>query len=76
MKRRRSTTRMEKERNTPYGKHPRHRGPALGRQISIIFGFENQRGLTPEFLQSVGFNTWDFKNQQPGLRERWRATGN
>ena len=57
--------------------HPKHRDPTLGRQIPITFGFENQRGLTSHmFLQSMGFNTWKFKNHLVWLWESWIATGN
>lgn len=35
----------------------------MGRQIPITFDSKNQRGLIKEFLQSVGLNTRNFKNQ-------------
>lgn len=39
----------------------RHGGPALGRGILIMCGFENQRFLTSRVLTSVGIKNWNFK---------------
>ena len=36
----------KREEQTAPTRQPSHGGPGLGRQITTIFGFENQRGLT------------------------------
>lgn len=35
----------KREKGRPHTRHHRHEEPALGRQITMIFGLENQRSL-------------------------------
>lgn len=44
-----------------------HQAPGI--QIPIIFGFENQRGLTLEVLINMGLNIWNFKISSLALGE-------
>lgn len=44
---RRDTINKQEGRRTDPKQYPRHGGPAWGRQIPIVFGFENQQVVIP-----------------------------